>query len=350
MLDSLSLLQLIGVFGLSAGGIIGAGIVLARNGDAIAARTGLGGLFVGMLLMAGATSLPEIVTEVSAAAAGAPDLAIGDQFGSSMANMAILAIIDLIHRRRVWPGVGLEHARVAAIAIALTTVVLLGMVLPVRWQVGWIGVESIIVLAGYVAAAAWIRRSRRTEATGPVQPDGPPGTSDDLLMPTGWGARRPMRPLRHHVVAFAAAAAVVVLAAPVVALTAHAIAGRTGLGETFIGATLLALATSLPELVSSLAALQIGAYDLAVGNLFGSNAINATIVFFADAAYLPGPILAAVSTQQLVAGLGGIVLMATALGGIVHGARTRFHRGEPDAIALLIIYVVLLWILWSGAA
>jgi cation:H+ antiporter len=90
--------------------------------------------------------------------------------------------------------------------------------------------------------------------------------------------------------------------------------------------------------------------DLAVGNLFGSNAINATIVFFADAAYLPGPILAAVSSQQLVAGLGAIVLMATALGGIVHGARTRFHRGEPDAIALLIIYVVLLWILWSGAA
>jgi cation:H+ antiporter len=349
MLDSLSLLQLIGVFSLSAAGIIGAGIVLARNGDAIAVQTGLGGIFVGMLLMAGATSLPEIVTEVSAAAAGAPDLAIGDQFGSSMANMAILAIIDLIHRRRVWPGVGLEHARVAAIAIALTAVVLLGVVLPVRLQVGWIGVESIVVLVGYVAAAAWIRRSRRPEASDPAL-DSPPDTSDDLLTPTGWGTGRRMRPLRHHVMAFAAAAAVVVVAAPVVALTAHAIAGRTGLAETFIGATLLALATSLPELVSSLAALQIGAYDLAVGNLFGSNAINATIVFFADAAYLPGPILAAVSSQQLVAGLGAIVLMATALGGIVHGARTRFHRGEPDAIALLIIYVVLLWILWSGAA
>ena len=118
------------------------------------------------------------------------------------------------------------------------------------------------------------------------------------------------------------------------------------MAETFVGATLLAVATSLPELVASVAAVRLGAYDLAVGNLFGSNAFNATVVLFADAAYRPGPILAAVGADQLVVGLGALLLMAIAVGGIVHGAKTRFERGEPDALLLLAVYVALLWVLW----
>ena len=347
MLDGLALWQLFAVFGVAALAVVGAGIVLARNGDALAERTGLGGLFVGMLLMAGATSLPELVTEVSAAATGSPDLALGDQFGSSMANMAILALLDLLHRGRVWPSAGLAHARVAAVALALSSVVLIGMVMPIELRIGWVGVESIVVLVGYVFAAAWIRRGSqrdpaRSRAIAPVD-------EGDLIKPTGWGLSQPIRPLRYHVYAFAGAAVVVLVAAPFVALSADGIADQTGIGKTFIGATMLAVATSLPELVASLAALQIGAYDLAVGNLFGSNAINATLVFFADVAYLPGPILGAVGDELLIGGLGGILLMAIALGGIVHGARTRFERGEPDAITLLGAYALLLWLLWLGA-
>lgn len=98
VLSGLGLPELVLVFGLSAGAVGGAGIVLARSGDAIAERTGLGGLVVGMFLLAGATSLPEIATDMSAALAGAPDLAVGDLFGSSMANMAILALVDLVYR------------------------------------------------------------------------------------------------------------------------------------------------------------------------------------------------------------------------------------------------------------
>ena len=77
--------------------------------------------------------------------------------------------------------------------------------------------------------------------------------------------------------------------------------------------------------------------------------MGSSVVLFADAAYTPGPILAPVSPQQLVAGLGAIVLMAIATGWIVHGARLRFERGEPDTILLLLTYVVLLGLLWVGA-
>jgi cation:H+ antiporter len=291
-----------------------------------------------MLLVAAATSLPELLTAISAAASGAPDLAIGELFGSGMANMAILAFVDLLHRGNVWPSTGLGHARLASIAIALTAVLCLGIVSPVGISIGWIGLESVIVVAGYVLAAAWVHRSQ-------------PGRGGEATVePIGLEAREaPVPSVRRASLVFAGATVLVLLSAPVMARSAQGLAEATGIAESFVGATLLALATSLPEVVTSVAAVRIGAYTLAVGNLFGSNALNATVVLFADAAYTPGPILAAVSPQQLVAGLGAIVLMAIATGGIVHGARLRFERGEPDAILLLLTYLGLLGLLWAGA-
>ncbi|MCJ7710259.1 MAG: sodium:calcium antiporter, partial [Chloroflexi bacterium] len=149
---------------------------------------------------------------------------------------------------------------------------------------------------------------------------------------------------------FGVAALVILVAAPFLALSGKGIADSTGVGQTFIGALLLAAVTSLPELVASLAAVRIGAYDLAVGNLFGSNAFNITVLLAADLAYLQGPILAAVDPAQVVAGVGAILLMAIALAAVVHGARTRIRHLEPDAIVVLVTYVVLLAAIWRSAA
>ncbi|MCL4288410.1 MAG: hypothetical protein KJ006_12305, partial [Thermoleophilia bacterium] len=253
LLAGLGLPGLVLVFGLSAGAVAGAGVFLARSGDAIAERTGLGGLLVGMLLLAGATSLPEIATDVSAALAGAPDLAVADLFGSSMANMAILAVVDLAHRGRVWPHVGLGQARLAAVAIALTSVALLALLVPTSVAIGWIGVETIVIVGGYLAAAAWIRRSR---GRGRSAQDG----SGELIAPIS--VREPAMAgltLRAIGIRFGLAALVVLVAAPVVALSAKGIADETGVGQTFVGAFLLAATTSLPELVASLTAVRIGA-------------------------------------------------------------------------------------------
>ena len=256
---------LIAAFALASAVVVAAGIVLAKSGDQIAERTGLGGLVVGMLLLAGATSLPEVATVISASLAGAPDLAVGDLFGSSMANMAILAVIDLLHRGRVWPNVGIGHARLATVAISLTAIAVLGIVVPPRIAIGWVGVETVVIVAGYIAAVLWIRRSpmrawRRAE------------DYEAIIRPTGWGETEHARPVRMEVARFAAASLMVLVAAPVLALSGQAIAAASGVGETFVGTLLVAAATSLPELVASIAAVRIGAYDLAVGNLFGSNA------------------------------------------------------------------------------
>lgn len=147
------------VFVASAAALMGAGAMLATAGDELAEKTGLGGLFVGALIVGLATSLPEIATDVTAVVAGAPDLAVADLFGSSMANMAILAIIDLHHRGGVWPAVELGHARVAAVAIMLTSLAVLGTLVPPRITLGWVGPETVLIAVLYVAAMAWLRRS-----------------------------------------------------------------------------------------------------------------------------------------------------------------------------------------------
>ncbi|MBW2588929.1 MAG: sodium:calcium antiporter, partial [Deltaproteobacteria bacterium] len=113
--------------------------------------------------------------------------------------------------------------------------------------------------------------------------------------------------------------------------------------QTFLGVALLAVTTSLPELVASIASVRIGAYDMAVGNLFGSNVANMSVLLFADIAYTDGPILAAVSQGQIVAALGAILLMSVAVAAIVgESERTRIRRLEPDAIVLLILYAATL--------
>ena len=95
--------------------------------------------------------------------------------------------------------------------------------------------------------------------------------------------------------------AFIFLSAPVATLAVKAIAEQTGIEQSFLGAALLAVTTSLPELVASIASLRIGAYDMAVGNLFGSNVANMSVLLFADAAYTEGPILAAVGQREVEA-------------------------------------------------
>ena len=309
--------------------VVIAGTLLARVGDEIAEHTGLGRIFIGALLIAVATSLPELGTDITAALADAPDLAIGDLFGSSMANMAILAIVDLRYRGRLLPYVELGHTRIAAIAIGMTALAAIGIASPPGIDVIGVGITPILLFAGYVAALAWFRR---------VPPIG-------VATPTPTPFREPRRfserwsGLGPQLKRFAAAVAALGIAAPVLALSTEEVAHRFDLSQGFLGVTLLAGTTSLPELATSMAAVKMGAFDLAVGNLLGSNAANMSMILFVDIAYRPGPILAAVGSVHLVAAVGAILLMALALASIVSGQANRARRLEPDSIVLLVAYV-----------
>ncbi len=214
------------VFVISAALVVRAATRLVSAGDEIAERTGLGGLLVGTLLLAFATSLPELAVDVTAAATGAPDLAVADLFGSSMANMAILAIIDLRHRGRLWPAVELGHARVAAVAIALTALAGIGIHTPQGLRIGWIGATPILIFALYIAAIAWFRRAPSLSRTNIAQ------TGLRLQEPIGWSTEEGAVSLRRVAARFVAASLVILASAPIMTVSVERIAEISGITQT----------------------------------------------------------------------------------------------------------------------
>lgn len=303
----------------AAAALVVAGTWLARAADAIADRTGIGRVWIGTVLLAAATSLPELASDVAAVRQGNPDLAAGDLFGSSMANMLILGLLDLASpRRRVLRNASVQHALSASLAIVLTAIA--GGALLARQHPSFlgIGVFSAILVAVYVAGAffAWSHRALDVDA-----PTGRPGS---LLRPS---------------LTFAVAAVVVAVAAPVFASSAAILAAATGAGQTFLGGWLLGLTTSAPELIASLAAVRMGAFDLAVGNLFGSNALNMALFVALDLANGGTPVFAVLDPAHAVTAFAAIVLTAIGLSAVLERGERRSLPFDPAALAIVVAYL-----------
>ena len=139
----------------------------------------------------------------------------------------------------------------------------------------------------------------------------------------------------------------ILVAAPFLANSATQIAETTGVSSTFIGTSLVAIVTSLPEMVTTFAAVRLGAFDLAVGNLFGSNAFNMAILFIADLAYWKGPLLAAVDSTHAVTAFVSILLMTVGIMGIIYRAEKRFLFIEPDSALMILGYLLGMGLIFS---
>lgn len=328
----------------SAAVIVLAGTKLSRYGDELAGLTGLGGLWIGVVLMAGATSLPEMLTAMSAAWINAPDLAAGDLFGAVMSNMLTLGIIDMLHRdKRVWQQAAFEHTMVAALATGLVALAALSLVLRPAVSVGHVGVDVCLLLLVYVLGMRLVYRQedvrrRQKERERVVEQQAPDPAPRRIAV-------------RRAAFGFARASLALLVVCPFFAASAKELAVMTGLSTTFFGTSLVAITTSLPELVTSLAAVRLGAFDLAVGNLFGSNAFNMGLLFFADLAYRPGPLLNAVDRAHAATALVGILLMNIGLMGIIYRAEKRYWLIEPDSALIVLGYLAgmgLLFRLYGG--
>ncbi|MDP1768702.1 MAG: sodium:calcium antiporter [Nitrospirota bacterium] len=331
------------IFLLSAAVIVYAGAKLSRYGDQIATLTGLGGLWIGVVLMAGATSLPEIFTDVSAALMDAPDLAAGDLFGSNMANMLILGIIDLMHRqKRVWQQAAFEHALSAGLAIFLTGLAAFFVLYGSDVKHGGVALGSMILLLFYIFGMRLVFRQESSKWRKQEQEKVVEGQrADERTQPN-------MRDgLRQASFRFAMAALALLVAAPFLAGSASEIAKQSGVTTTFIGTSLVGIATSLPELVTATAAVRLGAFDLAVGNLFGSNAFNMAAFFFVDVAFQGGPLFNVVSDAHAMTALWSILLMSAALMGIIYRVEERYLLIEPDSFAIILGYCLGLWFLFQ---
>jgi cation:H+ antiporter len=332
------------IFAVSAAVIVVAGTKLSYYGDQLAEATKLGRLWIGVVLMAAATSLPEVLTTISAGLLNAPDLAAGDLFGAGMANMLTLGLIDQIHRgKRVWQQAALEQALVAGLAMILTGLAAFFVLFGGEMSHARIGSGSLVLLLLYVLGMRVVfrqedvKRRRREQA---VLAKAESETGSLLAGTMGKDA------LKRAGLGFGAATLALLVAAPFLASSAKDIADQTGISTSFIGTSLVALVTTMPELVASLAAVRLGAFDLAVGNLFGSNAFNMAAFAFADVAYREGPILSTISSSHVLTALWSILLMCVGLMGIIYRVEKRYMLIEPDSFVMILGYVLGLWLLF----
>lgn len=307
-----------------------AGSRLTRYGDAIADKTGISGSWIGVLLVATVTSLPELTTGVSSVAfANVPDVAAGDVFGSCAYNLLILVYLDYLDRDTpFFKNAGRGHILSAGFGIAMLGLVSWFLVLSqfgLQWSFWSIGFYSPMIVLTYVLAMRIIfmyEKANVAEFT-EKEPDKYPEQSLQALM-----------------IRYGIAAAFVVAAGIWLPYIATDIAEQMGWSHSFVGTMFAALVTSLPELVVTYTAVRIGAVDMAIGDLLGSNLFNILILSVDDVFFRAGDLFSSISPIHLISAISAMVMTGiTVIGLFFRSSRQILGRLGWPSIFLLIVYM-----------
>jgi cation:H+ antiporter len=311
------------------------GVRLSRYGDIIAEKTGVGGTWMGVVAMASVTSLPELVNGASAILVfDLPDIAAGDIFGSCMFNLVILACLDARHPTPLTARLHQGHVLSAAYGMLLAGMAAMAMIAgPRAWSIGWVGLHSLAFMGIYLVALRSVFVFERTRIA---------QLAEEMTGDIRYGTFT----LRSAVLRYMAAAAVLVTAAAYLPAAGEAVARASGLEASFVGNIFIAISTSLPEVVVSIAAARIGALDMAVGNLFGSNLFNIAVLGFDDVLYTRGSLLADVSPVHLVALAATLTMASIAVIGLTYRASRKRYRLSWDALGMLAVYAVAVTLLY----
>lgn len=308
--------------------IVICGTRLSKYGDMIAEKTGLGRAWTGLIILASITSLPELITGISSVAfADLPDIAAGDIMGSCVFNLLILAMLDPMDKGKpIFSRVGQSHLLSAGFGVALiglTSIsILLQEFIPSFWH---IGAYTPVFFAVYIVGIRMVyfyekRFIKELVSEGTRRYDGVT--------------------LKRAVAMYSLNALIVVVVATALPFVAGGIAEATGLGSSFVGTVFVAITTSLPELVVSIAALRIGAPDLATGNILGSNMFNILVLGIDDLAYVKGPLLSHIAVSHAVTGLMAILMTAIVLIGITSRPEKKSTRFGWDSLSMLAVGVL----------
>jgi cation:H+ antiporter len=313
--------------------ILFAGSNLSRYGDVIAEKTGMGRTWVGVVLMASVTSLPELITGASSIVLfDVPDLAVGNVLGACMFNILTIAILDLLSGST--PISARAHqGQVLAAGFGLLLLGIVGISLAARGHLpvlGWIGSYSLLFLLIYIVAmrAVFLFERRRIA---------------ELAHEMAESSRYDAITLRAAVRNYALNAVLVIGAAAYLPSLGERIAQETGLGGTFVGTTLIALTTTLPELVVSISALRIDAADLVFGNLLGSNLFNLAILAVDDLLYVKAPLFSYVTQSHIVSASAATAMTAIAVIGLTYRASRKRLPLAWDSLAIVGVYALGTW-------
>ncbi|TRW89542.1 sodium:calcium antiporter [Candidatus Methylobacter oryzae] len=293
-----------------------AGVRLTVYGDAIADKTGLGGNWIGFLLIGIVTSMPDLANGLSAVTlADAPDLAVGAIFGACIFNLAIIVILDLLYRQgSVFSSASQGHILSAAFGIVMIGFSGLSMNLALNREepaLGHIGIFSLVILVLYLVSVYTVfnYESRQVKEYTEQEPDAYPGLSLGVVI-----AR------------YVAAAVVVIVTGIFLPLIAKEAASLMHWQESFVGTLLVAFITTLPEIIVAVTAVRIDALDMAIGNIFGSNLFNMAILAIEDVVYKPGPLFSKIAPVHAVSVMTSLIMTGFAITGLFFRPEKRLLK------------------------
>ena len=347
MFATLSIPLLILAFVLAASAVWIAGIWLSSATNILDDRLHLGAALGGLILLAVATNLPEIAITVSAALSGHLELAIGNILGGIAVQTVVLAVLDAFGLGRRAPLTSLSRSLNLVLEGSLVTAVLMGVVMGAQLPrtAVWGRLEPGAVLVALLwAVGLWLIGKARAI---PWKAEGPA----PVLPPDVQQARQRREEQNNAtstaraVLTFGVAALVTLGAGLVLALSGEALAGHLHLSGVLFGATVLAVATALPEISTGLASVRLGDYELAVSDIFGGNAFLP--VLFLLASLISGQaVLPQLQHSDLYLTALGVLLTAAYLYGLVFRSRRQWGLLGLDSWTVVGLYVLGLIGLW----
>ncbi|QQA44286.1 sodium:calcium antiporter [Pelagovum pacificum] len=331
MLEGLPLVAVFGLFALSGVIILLLGVRMTGIADRIADLTGWGEAVVGGVLLGAATSLSGTVVSISAALDGRASLAFSNGVGGIAAQTAFLAIADMTHRRA-----NLEHTAAeitnlfqAALLMVLLAIPMLAWSAP-EFTVFAIHPASVLLIIVYAVGVHATSRARHAPMWKPVKtretreddPDEEPHRENATRI----------------VLVFLGLMVIMGLAGYVIAQSAVEIVTRLGASETIVGALMTAVVTSLPELVTTLAAVRRGAMQLALGGIIGGNTFDTLFLSLSDFAYRDGSLYHAIGRPDFLWLTVGMLMTGVLLMGLILREKDGPFRIGTESVLMLLIY------------
>lgn len=322
-------------FAICAVVILYCGKRVARYGDAIAEKTGLSGLWIGVILVSVATSLPELFTGVgSTVFVNAPNLTVGNLFGANTYNLVNIAILDYLSKGApLLSSVSTGQLLTAALSLVPLLIAVVGILLNQQIpQASFanISIYSILILASYLISTRIIFKfeKRQHSIKELSREEKALFKYDSISLKTAC--------IRYGLAAVAIAGAGIWLA-----YIGDDLARHLRLEQNFIGSLFLGFATTLPEITVSIAALRLGARELAVANMVGSNLFNMTIIFINDVLYRKAPIFAVLRREHIFTAFIVMLMTITVISALILKPKKKTQVGlSVYSIVLVVIFVI----------
>jgi cation:H+ antiporter len=319
-------------FLICAGVILYSGSELSRYSEVLADRTGLGKRWIGLLLLAIVTSLPELLASVSSVTLhNLPDMAVSSVIGSCMFNMLIIGLLDIFSKNRP-VSVVLHQGHILSAGFGIVLIgfaaidILFGKYLPIVTPANQSDPLSFAIIVIYFIAMRLIFKYESSQAT-------------EFVQKTVAVSEEKQESFARVVALFTFHAAVIVGLACYLPEIGETLGKMTGWGESFIGGSFIAISTSLPELVISFSAARRGSFDMAVASLLGSNLFNIVVLAITDFCYRKAPLLRVVSVVHTLTALAAIISTAIVVIALTYRSEKKFAFLAGDAIALIAVYV-----------